>query len=108
MKSKRIIFALLAALAFSGICASCNKNNNDVAPKNCVVMLVKNINPLVVGDTVVIEAVPGTILQNVPTLSKTGKTFGGWFTDNTLIAASAFDIANTPIYLDKILYAKWK
>lgn len=107
MKSKRIIFALLAALVFSGICASCNKNN-DVAPKNCVVMLVKNINPLVAGDTVVLEAAPGTILQNVPTLSKTGKTFSGWFTDYTLIAASAFDIANTPIYLDKILYAKWK
>lgn len=107
MKSKKIIFALLAALVFSGICASCNKNNEVAAPKNCVVKLVKNINPLLAGDTIVMAASPGTILQNVPTLSKSGKTFGGWFTSDTQIAASAFDIVNTPIYLDKILYAKW-
>jgi len=108
MKSKRIIFALLIALVLSGICASCNNDEEVVTPNNCVVMLVTNVHPLVVGDTIVMETAPETILQDVPILLKTGKTFGGWFTDNTLLAASAFDIANTPIYLDKILYAKWQ
>jgi len=107
MKCKRIIFAILAAFVFSGICVSCKKNNNVVVPKNCLVMLVTRITPLIAGDTIVLETEPGTLLQNVPTLSKTGKTFGGWFTDDTQIATSAFDIATTPIYLDKILYAKW-
>ena len=107
MKRKRIIFILLGALVFAGICASCDKSKV-LPPRNCVVTLVKNINPLTVGDTIVMQTVPGIVMQGVPVLTKTGKTFGGWFTDQTLIAASAFDIVNTPIYLDKILYAKWK
>ena len=107
MKYIRVSIALHAVVIFAGVLASCTKSN-DTVPKNCVVKHVKNVTPLLAGDTLVLETQPGTILLNVPTLSKTGSTFSGWFTDQSMIAASAFDLAKTPIYLDKTLYAKWK
>ena len=104
---KKFIFIIAGILIIIGINSSCKKEKTPEV-KNCVVTLVKNINPLTVGDTLKLETAPGTILQNVPVLTKTGKTFDGWYSDQAFIAASAFDIASTPIYLDKILYAKWK
>lgn len=106
---KKVIFIIIGILIITGVNSSCKKDSlNPDASKNCVVKLVKNIVPLTVGDTLVMETAPGTILSNVPVLTKTGKTFDGWYSDQAFIAASAFNIAATPIYLDKILYAKWK
>lgn len=106
---KKFIYIIAGILIIIGINFSCKEDNeNPEASRNCVVKLVKNIAPLTVGDTLALEAAPGTLLQNVPVLTKTGKTFDGWYTDQSFIAASAFNIATTPVYLDKILYAKWK
>ena len=106
MKIKGIFISLFVTIILAGLFASCEETENYV-PENCVVLLVTNINPLVAGDTITMEAEPGTILQDVPVITKPGKTFGGWFTSDNKITASFFDIVNTPIYLDKILYANW-
>ncbi|WP_246120376.1 InlB B-repeat-containing protein [Cohnella terricola] len=57
------------------------------------------------GDLVPSQSVKHNQLATVPTTTKEGFGFVGWFSDSAGI--NAFDIANTPITDDITLYAKW-
>jgi uncharacterized repeat protein (TIGR02543 family) len=111
-----IFISGVAIVAFIALLSSCKKDKAAV-DRTCVVTFILNQTNSA-GDTVVVKATAGELVQNPPVPVRAGFTFKGWYTnaadanpDPTKNTAApkfpAYDIATKPIYLDAILYARW-
>jgi uncharacterized repeat protein (TIGR02543 family) len=111
----KIIVSIFVIAGFAGFTNSCKKS--EVVDRTCKVTFIENLTNAA-GDTIVVNAIAGQLVQNAPVLTRTGFTFNGWFansadanpdpTKNTAAPKfPAYDIAVKPIYLDVILYARW-
>ena len=112
----KLILSILVIVVIMGLNSSCKKSEVAI-DKTCKVTLIQNLTNAA-GDTIKLEATAGELLQNVPTLTRTGFTFNGWYansadanpdpTKNTAAPKfPAYDLTTKPIYLDVILYARW-
>ena len=105
------VIGILTCLA-----SSCQKDEEAV-DRTCKVAFIQNLTNAA-GDTIFIDAIAGTLVQNVPVLSRTGFIFDGWYTNAAdanpdptktpkVPKFPAYDVSQKPIYLDVILYARW-
>ncbi len=113
---KIFLFALVA-MGFTTLLSSCSKDSVAV-DKTCKVTFILNLTNAGT-DTAVVTATAGELIKNAPTPSRTGAQFDGWYansadanpdpTKNTAPAKfPAYDLTTKPIYLNAILYARWK
>lgn len=112
----KIILFILIMACFAGLTNSCNKSSQAV-DRTCKVTFILNLTNAA-GDTTIVTAMAGALVQNAPALTRTGFRFDGWYansasanpdpTKNTAPPTfPAYDITVKPIYLDVILYARW-
>jgi uncharacterized repeat protein (TIGR02543 family) len=112
----KIIFSIIVIAGLMSSFYSCKKSDT-VVNRTCKVYLIQNLTNLA-QDTLKLTATAGELLQGVPTLTRTGFTFNGWYansadanpdpTKNTAAPKfPAYDLTTKPIYLDVILYARW-
>jgi uncharacterized repeat protein (TIGR02543 family) len=113
--TNKVILSIIMIAICAVITSSCKKS--EVVDKTCKVTFIENLTNAA-GDTIIVDAVAGQLVQNVPVLTRTGFTFSGWFansadanpdpTKNTAAPKfPAYDVSTKPIYLDVILYARW-
>jgi len=112
----KLILSIMVIVVVMGLNSSCKKSAVAV-DRTCKVTLIQNLTNAA-GDTIKLEATAGEMLQNVPTLSRTGFTFDGWYANSadanpdptknkTAPKFPAYDFTQRPIYLDVIVYARW-
>ncbi len=112
----KISFLVLVVAGFTTLLSSCSKDSAAV-DKTCKVSFILN-STNAGNDTTVVTANAGELIKGAPTPSRTGFKFDGWYansadanpdpTKNTAPAKfPAYDIAQKPIYLNAILYARW-
>lgn len=113
---KLSIFSILVIAILTVLTNSCKKNEQ-VVDKTCKITFILNLTNAA-GDTTLVDAIAGELVQNVPVLTRTGYKFDGWYansadanpnpTKNTAAPKfPAYDVSIKPIYLDAILYARW-
>lgn len=112
---KSVLTASLLGI-FIIFATSCEKDKGINDSRKCKVMMIKNINnPVQVGDTIFVEVTPGHLLSP-PSVTRPGKVLYGWYTDinsaggyngNANPKYQPYDLANNPIWLDMIFYARW-
>ena len=99
MKRPKLI--LVAATILTMAFAGCSKEKSPAAPAFTVTF---NSNG---GSAVEPQKVPGGETAAEPAApTKTGNSFGGWFTDNNTFVYK-WDFANRPVTSDITLYAQW-
>jgi hypothetical protein len=114
---KLSIWTMLLMVSLAGLSSACKKNNAAV-DKTCKVTFILN-QTNAAGDTTVVTAIAGTLVQNAPVPVRTGNKFDGWYANSADANPNpakntappvfpAYDITVKPIYLDVILYARWK
>lgn len=112
----KIIFSIIVIATLMSSLYSCQKSDA-VVDKTCKVTLIQNLTNAA-GDTLKLTATAGELLQGVPTLTRTGFKFDGWYTNaadanpdptknKTAPKFPVYDLTAKPIYLDVILYARW-
>jgi hypothetical protein len=113
---EKLILSIVMIAICAGLASSC-KNNEEVVDRTCKVAFIQNLTNAS-GDTIFIDAIAGSLVQNVPILSRTGFNFDGWYTNAAdanpdpnktpkVPKFPAYDVSQKPIYLDVILYARW-
>jgi uncharacterized repeat protein (TIGR02543 family) len=106
----------LVATSSTALISSCKKDPA-VVDKTCKVAFVLNLTNAA-GDTTVVTATAGELVQNAPAPSRAGFKFDGWYansadanpdpTKNTAPPKfPVYDVSKKPIYLNTILYARW-
>ena len=114
----RVLYTILLILFIGFIISSCEKDEKIAVDRTVTVAFITNLTNAA-GDTVFVEVEAGELAANVPALTRTGFVFDGWYTnsadanpDPTKTPAvpkfPAYDVTVKPIYLDMILYARWK
>lgn len=114
---KLSIWLILVIAGLACLTNACKKNNEAV-DKTCNVAFILN-QTNAAGDTVFVTATAGTLIQNAPVPVRTGYKFDGWYANSADANPNpakntapplfpAYDITVKPIYLDAILYARWK
>ena len=113
----KISLLVLVIAGLTTLLNSCSKDSVAV-DKTCKVSFILNLTNAG-NDTTVVTANAGELIKNAPTPSRSGFQFDGWYansadanpdpTKNTAPAKfPAYDITTKPIYLNAILYARWK
>lgn len=117
MLTKNIIWSIGLCTSLIALISSCKKDEV-AADKTCKVAFILNLTNLA-GDTIFVNVVAGELAQNAPAPTRPGFNFDGWYTsaadanpDPTKNVAApkfpVYDVTVKPIYLDMILYARWK
>lgn len=115
-KDMKVLFSIIAISLVIGLMSSCQKSD-DVVDRTCKVAFITNLTNAA-GDTVFVEVPAGQLATGVPSLTRTGFKFDGWFTNSAdanpdptktpaVTKFKAYDVTVKPIYLDMILYARW-
>jgi uncharacterized repeat protein (TIGR02543 family) len=116
MSLAKYILLIIAVAGCFGVTTSCKKREAAV-DKTCTLTFILN-QTNAAGDTTIVKATAGALVQNAPTPVRSGFKFDGWYansadanpdpTKNTTAPKfPAYDITAKPIYLDVILYARW-
>jgi len=112
------LFTILSILFIVFFISSCEKDDTTEVDRTVTVAFITNLTNAA-GDTVFVEVEAGELAVGVPSLTRTGFVFNGWFTNSAdanpdptkNTAAPKFpadDVTVKPVYLDMILYARWK
>ncbi|MCW3092908.1 MAG: hypothetical protein JWP81_3977 [Ferruginibacter sp.] len=110
------MISILVVAGFTSLASSCKKSEVAV-DKTCKIAFILNLTNAA-GDTTFVNGIAGELVQNVPTITRTGFKFDGWYTNSadanpnpTKNTAApkfpAYNFSVKPIYLDIILYARW-
>jgi uncharacterized repeat protein (TIGR02543 family) len=113
---RKTILLLIVSAGSLGLATSCKKSEAAV-DKTCNVTFILN-QTNAAGDTTLVTATAGALVQNAPVPVRSGFKFDGWYTNSadanpdptkntTAPKFPAYDITTKPIYLDVILYARW-